>query len=246
MFVLLGHGPSATDDVTSEPTDTTPAAVAVEATSSYAFTTVDQMIDNSDLIVRGRVVATERGPLVGEADASVVARVVTLQVEDVLGGRLAASTTTDRGTILVEEEGWLPDGSPLIVNGVAPSQVGDDGIWFLQVSPDPDLPSFLVINSQGRYLVDGNGLRGGDQRDALVQELQRLSPDALEQHGQSLIDWPAQAVVRWGTTSCSSWSRLARTTASRWFDSASAYWSCSAVGAGGPMRSVRDVRSAPR
>ena len=117
----------------------------------------------------------------GAADASVVARVVTLQVEGVLGGRLAASTTTDRGTILVEEEGWLPDGRPLIVNGVAPSQVGDDGIWFLQVSPDPDLPSFLVINSQGRYLVDGNGLRGGDHRDALVQELQRLSPDALEQ-----------------------------------------------------------------
>ena len=62
MFVLLGHGPSATEDVTSEPTDTTSAPVAVEATSSYTFTTVDQMIDNSDLIVRGRVVATERGP----------------------------------------------------------------------------------------------------------------------------------------------------------------------------------------
>jgi hypothetical protein len=118
---------------------------------------------------------------VGEADASVVSRVVTLQVEDVLGGRLAASTTTDRGTILIEEEGWLPDGSPLIVNGVAPSQEGDDGIWFLQVSPDPDLPSFLVINSQGRYLVDGENLRGGDQRDALVRELQLLSPEALEQ-----------------------------------------------------------------
>lgn len=180
-FVLAGRGPSAPDDHRSQPTDTTPAPVAVDATSSYAFATLEQMIDNSDLVVRGRVVATERGPLVGEADASVVSRVVTLQVDDVLGGRLAASTTTDRGTILIEEEGWLPDGRPLIVDGVTPSQVGDDGIWFLQVSPDPDLPSFLVINSQGRYLVDGDGLRGGDQRDALVRELELLSPGALEQ-----------------------------------------------------------------
>jgi hypothetical protein len=180
VWVLAGHGPSASDDEVVEPTDTTLAPVAVDATSVYAFTTLDQMVDNSDLVVRGRVTATERGPLVGEADASVVSRVVTLQVDEVLGGRLAGSTTVDQGTILIEEEGWLPDGRPLIVNQVAPTQVGDDGIWFLQVSPDPDLASFLVINSQGRYLVDGERLRGGDQRDPLVRQLQMLAPDELE------------------------------------------------------------------
>src|SRR3954452_1998088 len=99
VLVLAGRGPSAPDDTASQPTDTTPAPVGVDATSSYDFATLEQMVDNTDLVVRGRVIATEGGPLVGEADASVVSRVVTLQVDDVLGGRLAASTTTDRGTI---------------------------------------------------------------------------------------------------------------------------------------------------
>ena len=73
------------------------------------------------------------------------------------------------------------------MNGVAPTRaVGDDGIWFLQVSPDPDLPSFLVVNSQGRYLVDSERLRRRlTERDPLVRQLQLLAPDALEQQIRS-------------------------------------------------------------
>ena len=72
-----------------------------------------------------------------------------------------------------------------------------------------------------------------------------LTPEALEQ--QVRADGRGRRrSLRCGTTSWSSWSRLARTTARRWFDSASANWSCSAVGAGGPMRRVREVRRAPR
>jgi len=70
----------------------------------------------------------------------------------------------------------LPDGTPLIVNGVSPSAVGDHGIWFLDRLDDAELPVFLVINSQGRFLTpaqDPTGdLIGGDQRNALVRSLQ--------------------------------------------------------------------------
>lgn len=37
----------------------------------------------------------------------------------------------DDGALLVEEEGWLADGKPLVVDGAAPSTQGDVGIWFL-------------------------------------------------------------------------------------------------------------------
>ena len=155
----------ATRDDPSEPT-----TVDVEATSIYQFSSLDEMVAASDAIVVGRVTATERGRLIGDpADGGVISRLVTISVTEVLAGDTAR-------TVIVEEEGWLTDGTPITVNGVAPSEAGDEGLWFLDSTDDAELPSYLVINSQGRFLVaGGEALRGGDQRDALVQQLQRQS-----------------------------------------------------------------------
>jgi hypothetical protein len=150
--------------------DSEPASVDVEATSIYQFASLDEMVAASDAIIIGRVTATERGRLVGDpANGGVISRLVTITVDEVLAGIVGA-------TVIVEEEGWLTDDTPITVNGVAASRVGDEGLWFLDINDDAELPSFLVINSQGRFLFADDGtVRGGDQRDVLVQQLQRQS-----------------------------------------------------------------------
>lgn len=141
--------------------------------SAYQFVSVGELVSASDAVVRATVVAVERGRLVGGPGAGgVVSRRVTLRIDELLAGDASS-------TVLVEEEGWLADGTPIVVNGVVPSRRGDAGIWFLDALADPDLPAYLVVNSQGRFLQQGASLHGGDQRDPLVRELQALAPDEL-------------------------------------------------------------------
>ncbi len=107
-----------------------------------------------------------------------ISRIVTLDVADVISGDPAAGGST----VIVEEEGWLPDGTPLIVDDVEPSAVGDHGVWFLDALDDADgadLPAYLVINSQGRLLERDDRVVGGDQTDPLVLAIQRGSFDEL-------------------------------------------------------------------
>ena len=80
---------------------------------------------------------------------------------------MAGSVATP--SVLVEEEGWLVDGRPLEVNGLAPSHEGMEAIWFLDALPPGELPGFLVINHQGRYALDGNRVEGAGGGDPLVE-----------------------------------------------------------------------------
>jgi hypothetical protein len=111
--------------------------------------------------------------MVGDGGAAVVSRIDALEVDGVLAGQATGST------ILVEEEGWLADGTSIAVNGLAPSEAGMDAIWFLDRRPDPELPGYLVINHQGRYVVEGDRLHGADGADPLVARLEALGPDGL-------------------------------------------------------------------
>ena len=95
-----------------------------------------------------------------------------MRVDEVSAGSLATPT------VLVEEEGWLVDGTPLAVNGLAPSDDGMDAVWFLDALPG-GLPGFLVINHQGRYALDGNRLEGAGGGDPLVEAVEALGADQL-------------------------------------------------------------------
>jgi hypothetical protein len=156
---------------------TPPEPLRVRATSVYDFSSLDEMGAASDLVVEADVVAVERGRLVGEpGEGGVISRIVTLAVVDVIRGDAAAST------VIVEEEGWLPDGTPIIVDDVEPSVVGDHGVWFLDALDaldGADLPAYLVINSQGRMLERDDRVLGGDQTDPLVIAVQQGSFDEL-------------------------------------------------------------------
>jgi hypothetical protein len=147
--------------------------LAVEATSIYDFASLDELVAASDAIVVGTVVAVDEGRLVGAPEeGAVISRVASLRVDTALIGDVA-------DVVVIEEEGWLPDGTPLIVNGVAPTAVGDEGVWFLDAIDDAELRGYLVINSQGRYLLDPTDptgtLLGGDRNDTLVQTLEQLT-----------------------------------------------------------------------
>jgi hypothetical protein len=150
-----------------------PSPLAVSASSLYEFEDLASMVAASDLVVRARVDTTARGRLVGDGAAAIVSRIDTLQVREVLAGEAPGAT------VLVEEEGWLGDGTAVAVNGLVPSEAGMDAIWFLDRRPDAELPGYLVINHQGRYVVNGDRLRGADGTDPLVADLEPLGPDGL-------------------------------------------------------------------
>lgn len=174
--VLLTTGDA--DDAGPPTTTTTgPAPVAVSS-DAPRYSTLEELEAASDVVVRGRVATTERGRLFGDpgSHSAVESRLVTLEVAEVLGG----DGVTEGTVVLVEEEGWLPDGAPLVVDGAAPSAVGDDGIWFLVVGGDRELSAHVIVNAQGRYLVDEAGhLRGVEGGDPLVAELSALTVDEL-------------------------------------------------------------------
>ena len=166
-------GPGAS---TTTPTSPSTSVLAVVATSAYHFDALDGLVAASDLVVTGEVVETARGRLVGDADnGGVVSRIVTVRVDRVL----VAGVEPVSGFVLVEEEGWLADGTPIMVDDVTPSAVGDHGVWFLDTISDGDVTTHLVINSQGRYLAEEDGLVGGDRDDPLVEQLQALGFDGL-------------------------------------------------------------------
>lgn len=163
-------------DVDPAPSSTTePPAEAVDS-DAPRYSTLAELRAAADLVVTGRVIDTTRGRVFGDtaAGTAIRSRVVTVEVTSVVAG-------TDPGTrsLLVEEEGWLLDGTPLIVDGLAPSAVGDEGIWFLAAGGDPDLGAYVVVNFQGRYLTNGDALRGAAGDDPLVTGLSGMGLEAL-------------------------------------------------------------------
>lgn len=168
-----------------------PVAVTSDAPR---YADLAELVAASDLVVRGEVEATERGRTFGgPGGAAIVSRLVTLRVDQVLAGPAPG----DAAHVLVEEEGWLDDGRPLAVDGAAPTEVGDRGVWFLLDVGGPELPTYTVVNAEGRYLEvegdagdagdagdsadsgDGGGLVGAEGDDPLVAEVEALSADEL-------------------------------------------------------------------
>lgn len=174
---LVAGGGSDDRPIAGTTTTTTPDPVRIES-DSPAYATLGELLAATDLVVRARVTSTDRGRVFGEPgeETALESRLVALEVTETLRG------TAPPAEILVEEEGWLLDGSPLIVDGLVPSATGDDAIWFLvDPSEDPQEPTpFVTTNAQGRYLVVDGALVGADGPDPLVAELTAMTPEELE------------------------------------------------------------------
>jgi hypothetical protein len=168
LLILRSDDPPASDD---EPLP--PVAVTSDAPR---LGTLSELVDASDIVVRARVTGTERGRVFGEGDAAIESRIVRLRVTKVLRGPAVAVDDT----LLVEEEGWTADGAPLVVDGLAPSEPGDDAVWFLVRVGQDEEARHVAVSAEGRYLVRGDRLEGAAGDDPLVAELSALGTTGLE------------------------------------------------------------------
>jgi hypothetical protein len=142
-----------------------------------AFTSLDEMVAASDVVVIARALAVAPGrSFVTEDGSGIRSQVVTLEVGRVLAG-------ADPGpTIGMEEEAATADGRPVEVDGLRPTAAGDQGIFFLVSGDDPDVPYFATVSTAGRYLrasteQGDDELLGADL--PLARELAALGGSAL-------------------------------------------------------------------
>jgi hypothetical protein len=147
------------------------------SSSGAAFTTLDELIDASDVVVIGRAVSVAPGRLFAAGDsAGFVSQISMIEVGAVLAG-------PDPGaTIALEEEATMPDGRSVIVDGLRPTHVGDQGIFFL-IRGDPELRYFASAGTVGRLLR--SSLRAGDD-GLLVVDDNELAAELAAMGGRAL------------------------------------------------------------
>ena len=159
--LVAGNGDGVGQPDASAPVPTVPVDAVQVTSDSPRYGTLDELIAAADLVVRGEVIATERGRWFGDGATGprIQSRLVTLAVHEVLAGSPPDGVGADgTGSLLLEEEGWLEDGSPIVVDGAAPSAVGDAGVWFLVDPGDDTADAWIVVSAQGRRLGEVDDL----------------------------------------------------------------------------------------
>lgn len=179
------------DDGTPQPTPASEAAPVPITSDAPRFERLEQLVAASDLVVRGTVVAVEPGRVFGDpGQAAVRSRLVTLTIDEVVAGSGATGSS-----LVVEEPGWLDDGTPIEVDGVPASAVGTTVLWFLQSVPPltSDAGSgpatYVLTGPQGHYVVEGDRLlgAGGDEAEPLARRLEDLGLDGLRAAIRGLV-----------------------------------------------------------
>ena len=120
-----------------------------------AFDSLDELVAASDLVVVGTVAGVADGRVLtapDRPDAGFRTRLVELDVERTLAGEPPTP-------LVVEEPAELLDGTPVVVDGMAPLDVGDRAVWFLVAGGSDEQPYHAVVNGQGRYEIIGATLR---------------------------------------------------------------------------------------
>lgn len=127
-------------------------AVPIEAVGPR-FGSIAELVDASDLIVHGTVTEVDDGRTITDpADpaAGITTQLAHVQVDLVLVGQ-------HDGPLIVEQEAALLDGTPVVVNGVAPLDVGDVGYLFLIAGDTDDFPYTALVDEQGWVpVIDGS------------------------------------------------------------------------------------------
>jgi hypothetical protein len=144
--------------------------------SAPDFATIDELVAASDLVVVAEVSDVADGrQLSAPADpsAAVVTRLLVLDVSDVLAGDGAAGSD-----VIVEEPAALADGTEVVVDGVAPLDLGDEAVWFLDAGDGEAMPYYALVNRQGRYTISGDALQPAAD-DPLSRELASAGLDGL-------------------------------------------------------------------
>lgn len=143
---------STRDDDVAAPTSVAPVAVTAAGPS---FATVAELAAASDRIVVVAVEAVGAGRTIadpGDPDAGIVTQLVTARVERALDDGAT-------GTLVIEQESTLLDGTPIVVNGLPPLTAGDQGVAFLVAGDSEEFPYHALVNEQAWLPFDGDVIR---------------------------------------------------------------------------------------
>ncbi len=154
--------------------DDAPNPVSIEATGP-TFTTIDELVAASDLIVEATVVDVDDGRTITDPTdpaSGILTQLARVEVDSVLAG-------TQAGPLVVEQEASLLDGTPLVVNGVAPLVAGDTGLMFLIRGDGDEFPYTAFVNEQGWVPIVEQRIAPIDPRDAVWADFADRSSDDL-------------------------------------------------------------------
>lgn len=146
MAVVVAAASGLALATTGRPEPSPPPPVVLRS-EGPTFRTLPELVDASAAVVLARVDGVSAGrTFAAPGGGAVRTRVLRLTVGAVLAG-------PDPGpSVAVEEVAELADGTPVAVDGLAPTPEEAQGFWFLTRSGDRSVPYLAAIGPQGRYL----------------------------------------------------------------------------------------------
>ena len=126
-----------------------PETLAIAGVWHYSFDSLEEMIATSDLVVLGEVTEIRQGRLLFPQEAATSDRLrdATITISEILKGEYGGTT------LVIEEQGYLADGTPYELSEMPWSQIGDVGVFFLNQSPLHPEGHFGQIHPDGRILT---------------------------------------------------------------------------------------------
>ena len=126
-----------------------PETFAIAGVWHYSFDSLEGMIATSDLVVLGEVTAIRQGRLLFPQEVATSDRLrdATITISEILKGEYTGST------LVIEEQGYLADGTPYELTEMPWSQIGDVGVFFLKHSDLHSEGYFGQIHPDGRILT---------------------------------------------------------------------------------------------
>lgn len=131
-------------------------AVAITATGPVAGS-LDDLVAMSDVVVEARVVDVDDGRSItdpGDPTAGIRTQLAELEVVVAHVGDVVAG-----GSLVVEQESALLDGTPVVVNGLRPLGTGDTGFFFLVSGDGDEFPYHALVGDQGWLPVVADTVR---------------------------------------------------------------------------------------
>ena len=174
MIIVLAVGAMGASWVLGDRADDSETPLAITA-DEPRYATVDDLAAASDLVVVGTVVRVDDGRAITDPvnpDAGIRTQLATIEVSDVLVG-------ASSGPLVVEQETELLDGTPIVVNGVAPLTVGDTGVLFVVRGDSDEFPYTALVNEQAWVPIVDDRLAPIDPDDPVWSELAGQPPSAL-------------------------------------------------------------------
>ena len=144
LLAAAGCGSQSPVPVAEEKPDT----IAHSGRWHYHFTSLEELVATSDLVVVGEVTGIERGRVLPDPDPAsrIGLRDVTLAISETIKG------TAPGAAVVIEEVGYDADGS-FELDDMPWSQLGDVGVFFLKHAKGQPADRFRQIHPDGRILT---------------------------------------------------------------------------------------------